>query len=127
MFMKNCYPANFFDRVVEKFMTSHRSSVSSSTTDSEDVPFVVLTVPFYGRCSETFAKKLSGIIESKFAVKVRVSYCTFKVKSYFCLKCSTPLYLMSNVIALAAWMVHAPMTTSVIPLDTYLKDVTMNT
>lgn len=102
MFMKNCYPANFFDRVVEKFMTSHRSSVSSSTTDSEDVPFVVLTVPFYGRCSETFAKKLSGIIESKFAVKVRVSYCTFKVKSYFCLKCSTPLYLMSNVIALAA-------------------------
>ena len=71
MFMKNCYPANFFDRVVEKFMTSHRSSVSSSTTDSEDVPFVVLTVPFYGRCSETFAKKLSGIIESKFAVKVK--------------------------------------------------------
>ena len=104
MFIDNCYPAHFFDKIVEKFMAwdtaSTSSSVDTTTSSSNDdtLPYIILTVPFYGRCSEIFAKKLSSIIQSKFDVEVRISYCTFKVKSYFRLKCSTPPYLVSNVV-----------------------------
>ena len=105
MFINNCYPAQFFDKIVERFMarddTSAASTSSSDDTSSntdDNLPYIILNVPFYGRCSEIFAKKLSSIIQAKFDVEVRISYCTFKVKSYFRLKCSTPLYLVSNVV-----------------------------
>ena len=108
MFMNNCYPAHFFDKIVENFMTRDNKSgstlstgntlLTSSSDDDDDLPCVILNVPFYGRCSEIFAKKLTSILQSKFDVKVKVIYCTFKVKSYFRLKCSTPRYLLSNVV-----------------------------
>ena len=81
--------------------TSAASTSSSDDTSSnidDNLPYIILNVPFYGRCSEIFAKKLSSIIQAKFDIEVRISYCTFKVKSYFRLKCSTPLYLVSNVV-----------------------------
>ena len=107
MFMNNCYPAHFFDKIVENFMARNNNSGSTlssidtlltSNCGDDDLPCVILNVPFYGRCSEIFAKKLTSIIQSRFDVKVKVIYCTFKVKSYFHLKCSTPPYLVSNVV-----------------------------
>ena len=45
-----------------------------------------------------FAKNVSNCISRNFPVNVRIVYSTFKVKSYFNLKCYSPLYLSSNVV-----------------------------
>ena len=89
MFLSNSSPAYFFDNVLNVFR--RKSCISSvSTVDDEqeeDLPYVIFKVPYLGKCSMNFASSISKIISDKFAVKVRVVYQTFKVKSYFRLKC----------------------------------------
>ena len=64
----------------------------------EDPPYVVLKIPYLGKCSLNFASSMSKIISHKFPVKVRVVYQTFKIKSCFRLKCFSLLYLSANVV-----------------------------
>ena len=51
-----------------------------------------------GKCSTKFAKNVSTCVANNFPVKVRTVFSTFKVKSYFNLKCRSPSYLSSNVV-----------------------------
>ena len=60
--------------------------------------FFNLGLPYFGNSSCQSAKKLSVLVKRKFNVDINVYYTTFKTGSYFRLKCSTPLSLMSNVM-----------------------------
>ena len=97
MFIANSYPVKFIDNVIYTFLHN------SGTTDDEsvcveDLPTVLLYVPFFGRSSVRFGRNLTNIITEKFNVRVKVVYSTFKLKSYFRLKSLSPFYLLSNVV-----------------------------
>ena len=99
MFFRNSYPIKFFQSVYSAFL--HVSNLNESATDEveekDDTPIVILRVPYLGKCSTVFARSLSSIISNHFHVKVNIVYCTFKVKSYFSLKCFSPNYLSSYI------------------------------
>ena len=95
MFISNSYPVSFFNNVLNLFNTDRSSSISDS---EEEIPTVVFNVPYLGKCSRSFSSCISRLIHDKFDVKVRVVYSTFKVRSYFRLKCFSPFYLSSNVV-----------------------------
>ena len=104
MFIDNSYPASFFDSVLNKFLrkfntsTSTDNSVSDDDNTDDNLPYVILRIPYLGKCSVDFAKNVSSCISRNFPVNVRTVYSTFKVKSYFNLKCFSPFYLSSNVV-----------------------------
>ena len=97
MFISNSYPVSFFDNVLKSF-NDKRSSSSNSDTSEEEISTIIFNVPYLGKCSRTFSSCISKLISSKFNVKIRTVYSTYKVKSYFRLKCFSPLYLSSNVV-----------------------------
>ena len=55
-------------------------------------------IPFFGKASRVFAKRLTALVKTKFNVDINVYYTCFKTGSYFQLKCSTPFPLLSNVV-----------------------------
>ena len=55
-------------------------------------------LPYYGKPSHQFAKHLTTLVRTKFHVDINVYYTTIKTGSYFQLKCSTPVTLISNVV-----------------------------
>ena len=88
MFTNNAYPVKFFDDVLSHFHKKLLCTPSDiSVNDDDDVPIIVLNVPYFGKCSRNFADDISKLISSKFPIKVRTVYSTFKIKSYFVLKC----------------------------------------
>ena len=55
-------------------------------------------LPYFGKPSHQFAKKLSNFVKMKFDLDMNVYYVTLKVGSYFQWKCVTPGELASNVV-----------------------------
>ena len=101
MFIANAYPEKFIDNIINVFyrncnLAPERNNMS--LCDEEQLPFVLLRVPYFGKCSVRFSRNLTKIICNKFNVNVRVVYSTFKLKSYFRLKSPSPMYLSSNVV-----------------------------
>ena len=98
MFIANAYPAKFIDHVIDRFFRNTDDAENSVLEDVEQLPFILLYVPYFGKCSLKFSRKLTKIISDHFDVKERVVYSTFKVSSYFPLKSRSPQYLLSNVV-----------------------------
>ena len=100
MFIRNSYPETFFDNAYCTFLKKFASSDDTvvSETNEEELPTVILRIPYFGKCSTKFARCLSVIISSHFSVQVKIVYTTFKVKSYFSLKCCSPYYLSTFVV-----------------------------
>ena len=96
MLISNCYPSRFFDCAVDRVLNP-RISVTSDT-ESVHSNYSILRIPYYGKESVKFAKKLSNIICKKFDIDIKIVYSTFKIKNYFRLKCRTPFPLLSNVV-----------------------------
>ena len=74
------------------------NSLLDISIDENPIPTVILRVPYFGKCSSIFARSLSTMISNTYNVKVNVIYCTFKIKSYFSLKCFSPFYLSSYIV-----------------------------
>ena len=101
MFVSNAYPVSFFDNVVSSFHAKFNRMPTECSTigeENEDLPIIVFNVPYFGKVSRIFANDISKLISRKFPVKVRIVYSSFKVKSYFVLKCFSPFYLSSNIV-----------------------------
>jgi len=98
MFIANSYPVKFIDNVINNFLCKTNTLNVDSNCSEEDLPTVLLSVPFFGKSSVRFGRNLTAIISNKFNVRVRVVYSTFKLKSYFRLKSLSPFYLLSNVV-----------------------------
>jgi hypothetical protein len=105
MFSKNSYPSRFFDFILNRFISRQSSDQHEIDSEEEIIDLdkpdtILLNVPYFGKCSEKFGKKLSAIFENKFGLNVVIVYSTFKIGSYFKLKSCTPLELVSNVVYL---------------------------
>ena len=102
MFISNSYSLKFFNDMLTNFL--NRLNVSSADSDdnvvdgNDNTPIITFNVPYFSKCSKSFANSIATLISRKFSVKVRVVYSTFKIQSYFVLKCFSPLYLSSNVV-----------------------------
>ena len=55
-------------------------------------------IPYIGKPSHTFSKKLRALIKNKFNVNMNIYFKSFKVGNHLQLKCSTPTELSSNVV-----------------------------
>ena len=98
MFIQNAYPAQFFDRVYQKFLKKLKNTEVLNTTDEEKSLKFNLKVPFIGKESIKFGKKISALMRQKFDVDVNVVYATTQLGSFFRLKCKTPTPILSCVI-----------------------------
>ena len=47
-------------------------------------------LPYYGKTSNQFAKRLANLIKLKFDIDINVYFTAMKTASYFPLKCDTP-------------------------------------
>ena len=93
MFITNAYPKKIIDNVVDGFFRNCSKNhlddeINLSTNDEEQLPYVLLRVPYFGKCSVKFANHLKRIVSNNLNVNVRAVYCTLKVKSH------SPLYLL---------------------------------
>ena len=100
MFLNNGYPATIFRNVLQSFLFRKRNPISANEDSDDPTCTVLLKVPYLGQFSRKFAKKLSALMEKKFAVKINIVFQTFKVGSYFSLKSATPYFYRSNVVYL---------------------------
>ena len=58
----------------------------------------IFGIPYIGKPSHTFSKRISALIKNKFNVNMNIYFRSFKVSNYFQLKRSTPTELSSNVV-----------------------------
>ena len=94
IFLKNSYPNWFFENALLKFDDREKK-----TKDKEEKEYLFrIGVPYFGKPSHKFAKRLSTLVKVKFQVDLAVYYNSFKTSSYFNLKCLTPHALLSNVV-----------------------------
>ena len=93
IFQNNGYPNWFINNVIKKFEENN----NTSSNYGKDFMFTI-GLPYFGKPSQPFAKKLSNFVKMKFDVDINVYYVALKVGSYFQLKCVTPVELVSNVV-----------------------------
>ena len=84
------------DNTLKKFEEQPAAKNNSQKLEKDFL--FTLGLPYFGNFSRQFVEKLSVLVKRKFNVNVNVYYPTFKIGSYFRLKCSTRLSLMSNVV-----------------------------
>ena len=94
IFLKNSYPNWSFKNALLKF-----DDREEKTKDKEEKQYLFrIGVPYFGKPSRKFAKRLSTLVKAKLQVDLAVYYNSFKTGSYFNLKCLTPHALLSNVV-----------------------------
>ena len=99
MFLKNAYPASFFDKIYKRFSAKLESSEVLNTDAGEENVFKLnLSIPYIGKQSVKFGQKISALVTDRFDIDVNLVYTTCKVGTFFRLKSMTPLPLLSCVV-----------------------------
>ena len=82
----------------EAFISKNNSNKDEQTYERINDQKLFLKVPFIGKSSVNFSRKISGLIKNKFKLDVNVLYDTCKIGSFFSLKSQPPKALLSNVV-----------------------------
>ena len=98
IFVENGYPVSFLNRVCEKFHNNLYNTTDNSEVSDHEEPNIVLKLPFINKPSKVFAKRMKNLILKKFNVKLIILYKSCKLSTFFSLKDSTPLPLISNAV-----------------------------
>ena len=102
LFQKNAYPNWFINKIITKFENNNFNNTNdfnfSNMQEIEKEFAFTFGIPYIGKPSHTFSKKLRALIKNKFNVNMNIYFRSFKVGNYFQLKCSTPTKLSSNVV-----------------------------
>ena len=81
MFIKNNYPIDFFNKIVEKFwQTKHSNSIENKEERTFDF---MIKIPYIGKKSIEFGKKISVLFKDEFDIKVNTVFTSLKVKTFF--------------------------------------------
>ena len=96
MFHANGYPNWSFDKSVEKFLKIKAPRSKDKENVNEEKLF--FSVPYFGKSSQLFTKRLSRLIANLTSVKLIPTYKTFKVGNYFNLKSCTPTPPVSYIV-----------------------------
>ena len=88
------YPDWFISNTIKKL-----EKRQNNPPDKYEPDFLfAIGIPFFGKASRVFTKRLNALVKTKFNVDINVYYTCFKTGLYFQLKCSTPFPLLSNVV-----------------------------
>ena len=105
IFVRNGYAVSFFDRIVNRFLIKKFTQgkfVNVSSDDKEDEPVFlkryILKVPYIGKASIHFKRKITELVQRQFDVKLSCVYSSCKIRDYFSLKCKSHPFLVSNVV-----------------------------
>ena len=96
IFQMNGYPNLFINDTIKKF-----EKLKANTKEKEKCEkhfLFTIGLPYFGKISHQFSKRLEVLIKNKFNVDIYVYYIRLKTGSYFQLICSTPTHLISNVL-----------------------------
>ena len=77
MFTANAYPVKFIDNVINVFYRKSEAPNASDPSESceDQSPYILLRVPYFGKCYVKFAHNLTKIIcNNNFNVDVTVVY-----------------------------------------------------
>ena len=96
MFSKNGYSSKFFYDTLTPFLAD-RYTPKRPPKDELETKFL-LKIPYFGKPSIEFKNKMKDLISKHFDVNIVCVYSSFKVSSYFSLKCRGPRYLTSNIV-----------------------------
>ena len=92
----------FINKVITKFEDGNFNNTKDcnfGNTQKMEREFAFTSgIPYIGKPSHMFSKKLIALIKNKFNVNVNIYSKSLKVGNYFQLKCFTPTVLLSNVI-----------------------------
>ena len=97
IFTRNSYPLELFHTCLKRFVNSKFTAFSNDTVKKDRVE-ALFFIPYIGLPSVIFGRKISESFKNFFGINVCIVFTSIKVKSYFSLKCSTPLPLLSNVV-----------------------------
>ena len=97
-FQKKAYPNWFINKIITKFENSTFNNTNDcifSNTQEIEKEFA-FGIPYIGKPSHTYSKKLRALIKNEFNVNMNIYFRSFKVGNYFQLKCSTPTAALSS-------------------------------
>ena len=100
LFAGNGYPQRFFDKVLEKFLTSLQigdNSEDLEEKEKEDKKYI-FGIPFVGKASRDYKKKITELIKEYFQVDIFSYHTSLKVSSFFSLKSKVPFALKARVV-----------------------------
>ena len=97
IFELNSYPVQFFRRIYKQFELKLSQKTQNCTEDEEEYRYN-LKIPYVGKLSIDFGKRVSALMKKQFGVEVNVIFSTVRLGSFFPLKCSTPLPVQSQVV-----------------------------
>ena len=86
----------FINDTIKKFEELKANTMEKEKCE-KDFLFII-GLPYFGKISHQFSKRPKVLTKNKFNVDINVYYTTLKTGSYFQLKCSTPMHLISNVV-----------------------------
>ena len=97
IFNRNGYTFAFFNKILRTFVDKKtKEPTLANTTDDDDNPkYYVLSIPFVGKPSLVFKRKMTSIFNDMLDVYL---FQSTKAGSYFSLKSKSPALLLSNVV-----------------------------
>ena len=95
LFWANSYPNWYFNKILKRF---DEQSNQQSTQNKEADYNHIIGIPYLGKTSKMFAKRLTRLIAKKYDIHISTYFISKKVGSYFKLKCPTPVSLLSKVV-----------------------------
>ena len=95
IFARNNYPAALVEKIIKSTLT--KFVAPNSPAPMEERTSYTLCLPYFGKMSDIFKKRLSRVC-SRYQLEARVVFLPFKVSQYFCLKSSVPTVLKSCVV-----------------------------
>ena len=96
IFIKNGYPAKFFDSIKQQTMrpTTSANNEGSQEKKDEQIP-LYLKIPYVGKVSVDYGRKIKSLLQAN---QVKVVYETTKVQHSFQLKDPIPKPLLTRVV-----------------------------
>ena len=95
IFMSNGYPSHVFQKCLKIFLDKKFSGTESSSQAPVECTVVL---PYFGKSSLIFKKKLVVFFKTEFHINLRCAFTSCRVGMYFPLKNRTPHILSSNVV-----------------------------
>ena len=87
------YPDWYISNIIKRFEKRQNNSPGKYEPDF----LFTIGIPFFGKASRVFAKRLTALVKTKFNVDISVYYSCFKTGRIFNL-CSTLFRLLSNTV-----------------------------
>ena len=92
-FYNNGYPKTFCERIVEEFLAN-----KTEISENEEKPSALLKIPYCGKPSLLFAKRMRRLIKIIANVELKTVYTSTTVGSHFMLKDATPHSITPRVV-----------------------------